>query len=313
LKKKILIAGQEGMVGSAIYRLLVRSKEFKIISCKRSDLDFTNKIRVEKWFKTKKPEIVINCAGKVGGILDNSKYQSDYLYINTMIGLNIANASLKFNTKKLINLGSACIYPKKTRQPIKEEYLLSSNLESTNEGYALAKISVLKYCEYLNKKYKKDYVSLQPANLYGEGDNFDLKSSHVIPALIKKFHYAKIKNKKQVEVWGSGNVKREFLNVEDLASAIKFCLDKKIKYEFLNIGSGEQISIKKLALMIKQITRYNGKIVFNKTYPDGVKMRKLDTKKINSIGWTPKIFLKEGLTKYYHYFTKIAAMKNYKF
>ena len=277
------------MVGSAIYRLLVRSKEFKIISCKRSDLDFTNKIRVEKWFKTKKPEIVINCAGKVGGILHQNM------------------------VKKLLFLGSACIYPKKTRQPIKEEYLLSSNLESTNEGYALAKISVLKYCEYLNKKYKKDYVSLQPANLYGEGDNFDLKSSHVIPALIKKFHYAKIKNKKQVEVWGSGNVKREFLNVEDLASAIKFCLDKKIKYEFLNIGSGEQISIKKLALMIKQITRYNGKIVFNKTYPDGVKMRKLDTKKINSIGWTPKIFLKEGLTKYYHYFTKIAAMKNYKF
>jgi len=184
------------MVGSAVYNLIKKEKFYKIIDCPRKKLDLTNLKDVEKWFKKNKPQIVINCAGKVGGILDNSNYQDDYLYINTIIGLNLINLSLKYKVKKLINLGSACIYPKRTKQPIKEEYLLSSYLEPTNEGYALAKISVLKYCEYIKKKYKRDFISLQPANLYGEGDNFDLKTSHVIPALVKKFHIAK-KNKKK--------------------------------------------------------------------------------------------------------------------
>ena len=182
---------------------------------------------MDKWFKKHRPKIVINAAGKVGGILDNQTHQSDYLFINSMIGLNIINSSLKYNVKKLINLGSACIYPKKTDQPIKESALLSSHLEETNEGYALAKILTLKYSQYLKKK--KEFISLMPANLYGRGDNFDLKSSHVLPALIKKFTLAKIKNLPQVEVWGSGNVKREFLNVEDLSSAIYFLLQKRIK------------------------------------------------------------------------------------
>ena len=197
MKKKIFIAGQEGMVGSAVYNLIKKEKFYKIIDCPRKKLDLTNLKDVEKWFKKNKPQIVINCAGKVGGILDNSNYQDDYLYINTIIGLNLINLSLKYKVKKLINLGSACIYPKRTKQPIKEEYLLSSYLEPTNEGYALAKISVLKYCEYIKKKYKRDFISLQPANLYGEGDNFDLKTSHVIPALVKKFHIAKKKTKKK--------------------------------------------------------------------------------------------------------------------
>ena len=305
MRKKILIAGQEGMVGSAIYKLLSKSKNFKIIPCKRKDLDFTNKSRVEKWFKKNKPEIVINCAGRVGGILDNSMHQDAYLYINTMIGLNLINTSLKFNVNKLINLGSACIYPKKTKQPIKEEYLLTSKLEVTNEGYALAKITVLKYCEYIKKKYNKDFISMQPANLYGEGDNFDLRSSHVVPALINKFHYAKINKKKIVEVWGSGNVKREFLHVDDLASAVKFCLNKKTEHSFLNIGSGEDITIKKLAILIKEITKYEGKIIFNKNYPDGVKIRKLETSRINKMGWKSKILLKKGLSKYYNYYMSL--------
>ena len=295
------------MVGSAIYKLLSKSKFFKIIPCKRKDLDFTNKSRVEKWFKKNKPEIVINCAGRVGGILDNSMFQDDYLYINTMIGLNLINASLEFNVNKLINLGSACIYPKKTKQPIKEEYLLTSKLEVTNEGYALAKITVLKYCEYIKKKYNKDFISMQPANLYGEGDNFDLRSSHVVPALINKFHYAKINKKKIVEVWGSGNVKREFLHVDDLASAVKFCLNKKTEHNFLNIGSGEDITIKKLAILIKKITKYEGKIIFNKNYPDGVKIRKLETSKINKMGWKSKILLKKGLAKYYNYYMSLVS------
>ena len=304
MKKKVLIAGQEGMVGSSVLKLLSREKSYKILSCPRKKLDFKNITKVEKWFKKNKPEIVINCAGKVGGILDNSKYQHEYLYRNTMIGLNLANISFKYNVKKFINLGSACIYPKKTKQPIKEDFLLSSKLETTNEGYALAKILVLKYCEYIKLKFKKDFISLQPANLYGVGDNFDLKSSHVIPALVKKFFLAKKNNQNQVEIWGSGNVKREFLNVNDLAEAIKFCLEKKIKDSFLNIGSGEHISIKKLALTIKDIVGFNGKIFFNKKYPDGVKLRRLDSKKINHRGWKANIQLKNGLINYCKYFEK---------
>ena len=303
MNDKVLIAGQDGMVGSSIHRLL-KKKKFNIIECKRKDLDFTNQLAVDKWFKKNKPNIVINAAGKVGGILDNKNYQSDYIFINSMIGLNITNFSIKYKVKKLINLGSACIYPKKTKQPIKESALLSSQLEETNEGYALAKIISLKYSQHLKKKYKKEFISLMPANLYGRGDNFDLKSSHVLPALVKKFTLAKIKNLPYVEVWGSGKVKREFLNVEDLSSAIHFLIRKKIKNDFINIGGGEHHSIKMIAKMIKEITNYKGKIVFNKKYPNGVKRRQLDSKIIKSLGWEPKISLKKGLKNYCDYYLK---------
>ncbi len=221
-----------------------------------------------------------------------------------MIGLNITNSSMKYKVKKLINLGSACIYPKKTSQPIKEKALLSSYLEETNEGYALAKILSLKYSQHLKKKYRKEFISLMPANLYGRGDNFDLKASHVLPALVKKFTLAKMKNLPQVEVWGSGTVKREFLNVEDLSSAIYFVIKKKINYDFINIGGGEHHSIKTIANMIKKITKYKGKIFFNKKYPDGVKKRQLDSKIIKSLGWKPSIDLKVGLQKYCAYYLK---------
>ena len=195
-------------------------------------------------------------------------------------------------------------YPREARQPIKEEYLLSSKLEKTNEGYALAKISTLKYCEYINKKYNKNFISLQPANLYGEGDNFDLKSSHVIPALIRKFHTAKINSKKIVEVWGSGNVKREFLNVDDLASSVIFLLNRKTNFSYINVGSRDYLSIKNLSRMIKNITNYKGKIFFNTKYPDGVRERKLDTSILDNMGWKSKIKLQNGLEKYYEYFIK---------
>ena len=292
------------MVGATIYKTIKKSKLFSVISCNRKDLDLTNQKLVEKWFKKNKPEIVINAAGKVGGILDNSIYQSDYLYINAMIGLNLINTSLKYEVKQFINLGSACIYPKNVSQPIKEDSLLSSQLEKSNEGYAIAKITCLKYCQYLKEKYNKNYISVQPANLYGVGDNFDLKSSHVLPALVKKFTLAKEKKLKSVEIWGSGNQKREFLNVIDLASAILFLLNKKIKYDYLNIGSGEQISIKELAMTIKKITGFKGKVFFNKDYPDGVKRRIVDTKLINKLGWKAKIKLKNGLNEYCSYYIK---------
>jgi GDP-L-fucose synthase len=303
MKQKIYIAGQEGMVGQAIYKLL-KERKYKVISCKRSQLDLTDQKKVKSWFKKNNPNIVINAAGKVGGILDNSLYPEKYLYINTMIGLNLLKNSLDSGVKQFINLASACIYPKRTKQPIKEEYLLSSKLEESNEGYALAKINVLKYCEFLQKKLKKNYFSLQPANLYGEGDNFNLNACHVIPALVKKFHLGKINKKKNVEVWGSGLAKREFLNVKDLAEAIFFLLNKKIKYPYINIGSPESITIKNLALLIKEITEFKGKIIFNKKYPDGVKERKLNLNLINKLGWKSKIKLKEGLKNYYKYYVK---------
>ena len=303
-KYKILIAGQEGMVGSAIYKLL-KEKNLKIIDCKRKNLDFTNQKAVNAWFKKNKPQIVINAAGRVGGILDNSNFQIDYIYTNIMIGFNLIKFSLDYNVNKFINLGSACIYPRVVKQPIKEDYLLSSYLEKTNEGYALAKISTLKLCQYIKNHLKKDFISLQPANLYGSGDNFDLKASHVLPALLKKFHTAKIKNKKTVEVWGSGLVKREFLNVNDLADAIYFILFKNMKHDFLNVGSGEEIFIKDLAYRLKDLTNFKGRVIFNKDYPDGVKERKLDTTKINKLGWKAKIKLKDGLSDYYNYFKSI--------
>ena len=298
------------MVGQAIYRLF-KKKNYTVISCGRKDLDLTNQQNVNQWFKKNKPEIVINAAGRVGGILDNSKFQTDYIYINTMIGFNVLNASLNENVKKLINLGSACIYPKNSKQPITEEDLLTSKLEPTNEGYATAKIASLKYCEHINRKFKKEFFSLQPANLYGYGDNFDLKSSHVIPALLRKFHNAKVKKKLSVEVWGSGNVMREFLNVDDLANAIYFCLKNKIKIPYVNVGSSDYLTIKSLATLIKEVTEYNGKIVFNKNYPDGVKRRKLSTKILDKLGWKSKIILKTGLKEYYRYFIKdVYSQKN---
>lgn len=300
--KKILITGQEGMVGSSIYDALKKRKNFKIIECKRKDLDFTNQLSVNNWFKKNKPNIVINAAGRVGGILDNSNFQSDYLYINSMIGLNVINASLNNNVNQLINLGSACIYPKIVKQPIHEDSLLTSPLEKSNEGYAIAKITTLKYCQYIKKKFNKNFISLQPANLYGKGDNFDLKASHVLPALVKKFYLAKKRKMSHVEIWGSGKAKREFLNVADLANSVSFLLGKKIKKDYINIGSGEQFSIKQLAFMIKDITNFKGKIIFNKNYPDGVARRKVNSSSIRKLGWKPKIKLNSGLVDYLNYY-----------
>ncbi len=306
-KIKVYIAGQNGMVGSALYKFF-QKKKFNILSCERNKLDLTNQKKVFSWIKKNKPDLVINAAGKVGGILDNSKNKDEYLYINSMIGLNLVNACHLNNIENLINLGSVCIYPKLSNQPIKEEYLLSSKLEPSNEGYALAKIAVLKYCEYINQKYKRNYITLQPANLYGEGDNFNLKTSHVIPALIKKFHLAKIKNLDQVEVWGSGIAEREFLHVNDLASAVYFCFKKKVKKTIINVGGPDKIKIKKLCYIIKKIINYKGKIFFNKNYPNGVLKRSVSKKYLNGLGWRAKTKLisSDGLPAYYNYYKKIS-------
>jgi GDP-L-fucose synthase len=303
--KIIYIAGQDGMVGKELYNLF-KGKGLNVIDCSRKDLDLTSQLDVNNWFKKFKPNIVINAAGKVGGILDNSLNKKDYIYINTMIGFNLLNACLSYNVEKFINLGSACIYPKKTKQPIKEESILSSRLEESNEGYAISKISVLKFCEYIKVELKKDYITLQPTNLYGEGDNFDLKSCHVIPALVRKFHEAKLNKNSSVEVWGSGRAKREFMHISDLADAVYFCLNNKIIHSYINVSSADYLSIKNLAKLIKNITGYKGKIYFNKKYPDGVMERRLENGRLKKLGWRSKVLLKDGIKSYYDYFKTLS-------
>jgi GDP-L-fucose synthase len=310
-KSKIFIAGQDGMVGSSLKKLLLK-KNFNVLNCPRKSLDLTNLSSVKSWFKKNKPDIVINAAARVGGIMDNTRFIDDYLNTNMMIGFNLINVSLKFNIKKFINLGSACVYPKVSKQPIKEEYLLGGHLEKTNEGYALAKISVLKYCSYLKINKEKDFLSLQPANLYGVNDNYDLKSSHVIPALFNKFHNAKLKNLKTVEVWGSGLCTRDFLFVDDLSRAIYFCITKNFKEDFLNVGSGKEISIKKIVNLIKNITGFKGNIFYNKSYPDGTPRRVLDTSKIKKLGWKPKTSIEEGFKIYYAWYLEQLKTKRVK-
>jgi GDP-L-fucose synthase len=303
IKERIFISGQEGMVGSAVY-FLFKKKNLNIIECKRSDLNLVDQTSVDYWLKNNKVDIVVNCAGRVGGILENSLKKDFFLNDNLLIGLNLINSSLKYNVKQFINLGSACIYPKVTSQPIKEDFLLTSKLEETNEGYAIAKIATLKYCQYLYQYRKKNFISLQPTNLYGFNDNYDLKSSHVIPALIRKFHEAKINNKKKVEIWGNPGTSRDFLFSSDLSNIIFFLLNKKIRYPYINVGSGREVTILQLVKLIIKIVDYNGDYFFNKNMPAGQKRRVLSIRKLVSLGWRPEYSLELGLNKYYEWFKK---------
>lgn len=301
---KIWIAGHNGMVGSSLVRFFSKKKKFKILKVDKKKLNLLDQKKVFTWIKKNKPNIVINAAAKVGGIKHNNDFPAEFIYENITISSNIIHGSYLANVDKLINLGSACIYPKFTKQPIKEDYLLSGKLEKTNEAYAIAKISSLKMCEYYSKQFKCNFFSLQPTNLYGYNDNFNLNSSHVLPALINKFHYAKIHNKKSVEIWGTGKAKREFLFVDDLADAIFFIINNYKEKKFLNVGSGEEISIKNLALLIKKIVGFNGKIIFNKNMPDGTPRRIVSNYKLNKLGWKSKINLNSGIEKTYKYFKK---------
>lgn len=296
---KVFVTGHNGLVGSSIIETLHTKKKYKIITAERKKLDLLNQNQVNNFFKRNKPNIVIHAAGKVGGILHNKTYPAEFIFQNSQMALNIINSSHIYKVKKLINLGSACIYPKFAKQPIKETYLLDGKLESSNEAYAVAKILSLKMTEYYKKQFKCNFLSLQPTNLYGLKDNFNIKSGHVIPALINKFHEGKIKNKKYVEVWGSGKVKREFLFVDDLADAIEFLLRKKTKHNVLNVGSGEEITIKNLSKLIASVTGYKGKIIFNRSYPDGTPRKIVDTSILSKMGWRHKTKLRDGLIKVY--------------
>jgi len=306
---KIYIAGHSGMVGSAIVRKLKNDGFNKLIFHSHADLDLLIQSDVNTFFKREKPDIVILAAAKVGGINANNTYRGQFLYENLTIQNNVIHAAHEFKVKKLLFLGSACIYPKEAIQPIKEEYLLSNYLESTNEPYAIAKIAGIKLCENYYNQYGDNFISIMPNNLYGPNDNFNLQTSHVLPALLRKFHEGKQLNSNFVEIWGTGSPLREFLHVDDMANACLFMMSNisakdlyGMKISHLNVGSNEEISIKELALLIKKIVGFSGELVFNNKYPDGMLRKLLDAKKIINLGWVSKIKLKDGIKSVYQWY-----------
>ena len=299
---KIYVAGHQGLVGSAILRKLISEGYSNIVTRSFQELDLRDQIAVNEFFKKEQPEYVFLAAAKVGGILANNTYPVDFLRDNLLIQTNVIDAAYRYGTRKLLFLGSSCIYPKFAPQPIKEEYLLTGELEPTNEPYAIAKIAGIKLCQAYNRQYQTNFISVMPTNLYGPGDNFDLETSHVIPALIRKFHESKIKGKDQVVVWGSGKPFREFLHVDDLADACLFLMHNYNSSEIINIGTGMDLSIAELAYLIKDIVGYDGNIVFDTSKPDGTPRKLLDVSKIFNMGWKPRITLEEGIRSTYSWY-----------
>jgi GDP-L-fucose synthase len=301
-KTKIWIAGHNGMVGSAILRNLKR-KKLNLLTVSKDKLDLRVQNDVEEWLGKNKPDIIFIAAARVGGILENNNYPADFISENLQIQTNVITSAYKNKVKKIIFLGSACVYPI-SNKPIKETDLLSGHLEATNRAYSVAKIAGIEMCRFFSEQYGLNYLSVQPNNLYGPNDNFSSKSGHVIPALIKKMYDAKVKNKKTCEIWGSGKPKREFLFVDDLAEALFFILEKYKQLEPINVGSGSEISMKDLAIKIKKIIGFDGELTFNKKYPDGVKRKFLDSSKIKKLGWKPKTSLDKGLKLTVDWFIK---------
>jgi GDP-L-fucose synthase len=301
---KIYVAGHRGLVGSAIVRNLIQKGYSNIIARTHSELDLTNQNDVQAFFKEEKPEYVFLAAAHVGGIYANSTNPADFIYLNLAIQNNVIKAAHDFKVKKLLFLGSSCIYPKLCPQPIKEEYLLSGYLEPTNEAYALAKITGLKMCQFFKRQYGDDFISCMPTNLYGPNDNFDLNNSHVMPALIRKFHEAKINNSTQVEVWGTGKPLREFLYVDDMADACAFLMENYNGEEHVNIGTGEEISIGKLAELVKDVVGFEGTMVLNIEKPDGIPRKLTDVSRLHGLGWQHQVSLRVGIVRTYRWFRK---------
>ena len=307
---KIYIAGHRGMVGSAIWRALQAKGYSNLIGITSEELDLKDQAAVSTFYNLEKPDVVIDAAAKVGGILANNDFPYEFLMQNMQIQNNLIDGAFKSGIEKFIFLGSSCIYPKFAPQPLKEEYLLTDSLEPTNEWYALAKISGVKACESIRKQYAKDYVSLMPTNLYGYNDNFDLKSSHVLPAMIRKFHEAKVNNHSPVTLWGSGTPMREFLFVDDLAQAVVYALEKKLNDHLYNVGSGEDVTIKELASIIQKITGHQGDIIWDSTKPDGTPRKLMDVSKMKAMGWQFSTKLETGIQKTYTWF--LENIKNFK-
>jgi GDP-L-fucose synthase len=299
---KIYIAGHRGMVGSAVWRALEKAGYQNLIGLKSNELDLRNQTAVEAFFSKERPEIVIDAAAKVGGILANNTYPYAFLMENMQIQNNLIDAAHRYDVQKFIFLGSSCIYPKLAPQPLKEEYLLTGPLEPTNEWYALAKISGVKACEAIRKEFKKDFVSLMPTNLYGSNDNFDLLSSHVLPAMMRKFHEAKLGGNEPVELWGSGMPMREFLHVDDLAQAVLFAIRNTLPDNLYNVGVGSDLTIKELALLIQRIVGHTGEIKWDATKPDGTPRKLMDVSKMHELGWKASITLEEGIKDTYQWY-----------
>ena len=299
---KIYIAGHNGMVGSAIWRQLETQGYTNLIGKSSKELDLRDQHAVNDFFDTVKPEIVIDAAARVGGILANNTYPYQFLMENMQIQNNLIQASLKTEVNKFIFLGSSCIYPKLAPQPLKEEYLLTGSLEPTNDAYALAKITGIKACEAIRKQFGKDYVSLMPTNLYGTHDNFDLATSHVLPAMIRKFHDAKLNNNATVTLWGSGTPLREFLFVDDMAASVIFALENVLPEHLYNVGTGSDLTIKELAETIQKIVGHEGSIEWDASKPDGTPRKLMDISKMHALGWKHQVELEEGITRTYHWF-----------
>lgn len=311
---KIYVAGHRGLVGSALVHRLKKAGYHRLVLRTSKELDLRNQADVEQFFAEERPEYVFLSAAKVGGILVNSTYPVDFIYDNLLIESNVIGMAYKYGTKKLMFFGSSCIYPKFAPQPIKESSLLTGELEPTNEPYAIAKIAGIKMCLAFNRQYGSNFLSVMPSNLYGPNDNFDLVSSHVLPALLRKMHEAKVSGKKQVVVWGTGTPLREFLHVDDLADAALYLMqncDAKDLGEFVNIGTGIDLSIKELAEMIKRIVGYSGEIVFNKEKPDGTPRKLLDVSKMEVLGWKSRISLEEGIRSTYHWALENKVFSDY--
>ena len=304
---KIYVAGHRGLVGSAIVRNLQDKGYTNIIYRTHKELDLTNQEAVRTFFQEEKPEYVFLAAAKVGGIHANNTYPADFIYDNLMIQNNVIKAAHDFNVKKLLFLGSTCIYPKMAPQPIKEEYLLTGSLEETNEAYAVAKIAGLEMCKFFKRQYGDNFISCMPTNLYGPNDNFDLKNSHVLPALIRKFHEAKVNNSEVVEVWGTGTPLREFLYVDDMADACVYLMENYDGEQHVNIGTGEEVSIRELAETVKEVVGFEGELVFNTDMPDGTPRKLTTVDKLHGLGWKHKVSLNEGIKLAYNWF-----LENYK-
>jgi GDP-L-fucose synthase len=302
---KIYIAGHRGMAGSAIHRNLKSRGYHNLITRTHSELDLTNQQAVNNFFETQRPEFVILAAAKVGGIFANSTYPAEFIYENIMIEANVIHAAYTHQVKKLLFLGSSCIYPRLAQQPLKEEYLLTGELEVTNEAYAVAKIAGIRMCKHYNQQYGTNFISVMPTNLYGPNDNYDLETSHVMAALISKFHEAKLTHAQHVVVWGTGVPRREFLHVDDMADACVYLMenyDASDIGEFVNIGLGQDVTIMELAELIGEISGYSGEIVYDTTKPDGTPQKLLDVSRLRELGWTARISLREGIKQAYDWY-----------
>ena len=310
LNTKIYIAGHNGMVGSAIWRVLTKKGCTNLIGASSSKLDLRNQNAVMDFITTEKPDVIIDAAAKVGGILANNDFPYQFLMENMQIQNNLISTAFELGIDKFIFLGSSCIYPKLAPQPLKEEYLLTGSLEATNEWYALAKITGVKSCQAIRNQFGRDYVSLMPTNLYGTHDNFDLTSSHVLPALIRKFHDGKNNNNAPVTLWGSGTPLREFLFVDDMAEAVVFALENKLPDYLYNIGTGKELTIKELALLIQKIVGHSGEIIWDNSKPDGTPRKLLDVSKMQNLGWNYQINLEKGIQMTYDWF--LENLKDYK-